>query len=197
MLIGGFAPIRATELGFSQAQVATLLLALPLGTLLFQLPLGWVSDRTDRRYVLIAAAAIVAAAGALASFAADVPFPLLVIIYLVWSGASDSIYSLSAAHANDRAEEGEHVMLASSMLLAWSVAGCVAPALGSIATELYGTYSVIQLAIAAAVAFALFVSWRVLRSPPAAAAPAAVVAPLTGQTPLPLAQPNLENAPAQ
>src|SRR5262245_2088169 len=63
MLVTGFAPIHATAIGYSQEQVATLLLAMPLGTLLLQIPLGWISDRTDRRYVLVAAAVIVALAG--------------------------------------------------------------------------------------------------------------------------------------
>ena len=47
--------------------MATLLFAMPLGTLLFQIPFGWISDRTDRRYVLIAASLLVAVAGIAAS----------------------------------------------------------------------------------------------------------------------------------
>src|SRR5690606_24862541 len=66
MMIGGFAPIHATALGFTQREVATLMFAVPLGTLIFQLPFGWLSDRTDRRYVLVGAAAIVVVAGVLA-----------------------------------------------------------------------------------------------------------------------------------
>ena len=67
MMIAGFAPIHATEKGFSQQEVATLLFAMPLGTLIFQIPLGWISDRTDRRYVLIGTSLLVAAAGIAAS----------------------------------------------------------------------------------------------------------------------------------
>ena len=43
------------------------MVAMPLGTLLFQMPLGWMSDRTDRRYVLIAASLLVVVAGITAS----------------------------------------------------------------------------------------------------------------------------------
>ena len=63
MMIAGFAPIHATAKGYSQQEVATLLFAMPLGTLLFQIPFGWISDRTDRRYVLVAASLLVVVAG--------------------------------------------------------------------------------------------------------------------------------------
>ena len=63
MMITGFAPIHATAKGYSQQEVATLLSAMPLGTLLFQIPFGWISDRTDRRYMLIAASLLVVLAG--------------------------------------------------------------------------------------------------------------------------------------
>ena len=67
MMIAGFAPIHATAKGFTQQEVAMLMFAMPLGTLLFQIPFGWISDRTDRRYVLIAASLLVAVAGVAAA----------------------------------------------------------------------------------------------------------------------------------
>ena len=67
MMIAGFAPIHATAKGFTQQEVATLMFCMPLGTLLFQIPFGWISDRTDRRYVLIAASLLVAVAGVAAA----------------------------------------------------------------------------------------------------------------------------------
>ncbi|TIM81619.1 MAG: MFS transporter, partial [Mesorhizobium sp.] len=63
MTISGFAPIHATAKGYSQADVALLLSAMPIGTLILQIPLGWISDRTDRRFVLVAASALAMVAG--------------------------------------------------------------------------------------------------------------------------------------
>ncbi|TIX98650.1 MAG: MFS transporter, partial [Mesorhizobium sp.] len=63
MTISGFAPIHATAKGYSQADVALLLSAMPVGTLILQIPLGWISDRTDRRFVLVAASALAMVAG--------------------------------------------------------------------------------------------------------------------------------------
>ena len=152
MMIAGFAPIHATAKGFSQQEVATLMFAMPLGTLIFQIPLGWISDRTDRRYVLIAAALLVVAAGIAASRLDGSALVVLIMIYVVWSGASESIYSLSNAHANDRAGKDDLVTLSSTMLFAWSLSGFIVPAIGTVLTAAYGTQSFMYVAIAIAVA---------------------------------------------
>lgn len=163
MMIAGFAPIHATASGFTQQQVATLLFAMPLGTLLFQIPLGWISDRTDRRYVLVAAGLLVVVAGLAASRFDGSALPIMVAIYVVWSGASESIYSLSSAHASDRAHKDDLVALSSSMLFAWSLSGFIVPGLGTVLTAIYGTHAFMYVAIAIAAAYTLFVLWRLRR----------------------------------
>jgi MFS family permease len=186
MMIAGFAPIHATAKGFTQQEVATLMFAMPLGTLLFQIPLGWISDRTDRRYVLIAASLLVAVAGVVAARYDAATLTVILIIYVVWSGASESIYSLSSAHANDRASKDDLVALSSSMLFSWSLSGFLIPGLGTALTAAYGTQSFIYVAIIIAIAYALFVLWRVLKARPVPSADTGSFAPMTAQAPLPV-----------
>lgn len=164
MLVTGFAPIHAMASGFSQQQVATLLFAMPLGTLLFQIPFGWISDRTDRRYVLLAAGALVVVAGLAASRFDGSTLAITVAIYVVWSGASESIYSLSSAHASDRAGKDDLVALSSSMLFAWSLSGFIVPGVGTVLTAVYGTHAFMFVAIAIAAVFTVFVLWRLRTS---------------------------------
>lgn len=186
MMIAGFAPIHATAKGFTQQEVATLMFAMPLGTLLFQIPFGWISDRTDRRYVLIAASLLVAIAGVAAARFDAATLAVVLLIYIIWSGASESIYSLSSAHANDRASKDDLVALSSSMLFAWSVSGFVIPALGTALTAAYGTQSFIYVAIVIAIAYAIFVLWRVMTTRAVPAAETGSFAPMTAQAPLPV-----------
>jgi len=186
MMIAGFAPIHATVKGFTQQEVAMLMFAMPLGTLLFQIPFGWISDRTDRRYVLIAASLLVAVAGVAAARFDAAALTVVLLIYVVWSGASESIYSLSSAHANDRASKDDLVALSSSMLFAWSVSGFVMPAIGTALTAAYGTQSFIYVAIVIAIAYALFVLWRVMTARAVPAAETGSFAPMTAQAPLPV-----------
>ena len=187
MMIAGFTPIHATAKGFTQQEVATLMFCMPLGTVLLQIPFGWISDRTDRRYVLIAASLLVAVAGiAAARFDAAVLTTVILVVYVVWGGASESIYSLASAHANDRASKDDLVALSSSMLFAWSVSGFLIPGVGTVLTAVYGTQSFIYVAVVIAIAYALFVAWRVAQARPVPSAETGSFAPMTAQAPLPV-----------
>ncbi|TIR58167.1 MAG: MFS transporter [Mesorhizobium sp.] len=192
MIISGFAPIHATAKRYSQAEVALLLSAMPVGTLILQIPLGWLSDRTDRRYVLAGTAALSAAwALAVAASLLAIAFDggalmALVAIYLIWDGASESIYSLSSAHAADRARKEELLALSSSLLFAWSLSGFIVPGIVTALSAVFGTETFIYVGIAIASAFCLFVLWRVFAARPMPAAATGSFAPMSAQTPLPV-----------
>ena len=186
MMIAGFAPIHATASGYSQQEVATLMFAMPLGTLFVQIPFGWISDRTDRRYVLVTAALLVALFGFAAGIFDGAALATMILIYMVWDGASESIYSLASAHANDRASKEEMVTLQSTMLFAWSLSGFVVPGLGTVLTALYGTVAFIYVAVAIALLYAGFVAWRILSAVPVPAEETGSFAPMSAQAPLPV-----------
>jgi len=186
MSISGFAPIHATAKGYSQADVALLLSVMPIGTLILQVPLGWLSDRTDRRYVLIAAAAIATAAGLLALGFDHGALAALLVIYVMWDGASESIYSLASAHAADRAGKDDMVALSSSLLFAWSLAGFIVPGIVTALSAVFGTQAFIYVAVVIAAAFCLFVLLRVFTKLPVPAAETGSFAPMTAQAPLPM-----------
>ncbi|RWK64331.1 MFS transporter [Mesorhizobium sp.] len=186
MTISGFAPIHATAEGYSQADVALLLSAMPVGTLILQIPLGWISDRTDRRFVLAAASALALVAGLFALGFDGGALAALVVIYVVWDGASESIYSLASAHAADRAGKDDMVALSSSLLFAWSLSGFIVPGIVTGLSAVYGTQAFIYVAIVIAAAFCLFVLWRVVAMSPVPAAETGNFAPMTAQAPLPV-----------
>lgn len=183
MMVAGFAPIHATAIGFGKDQVALLLFAMPLGTLLFQLPLGWISDRTDRRYVLVAASLIVIGAGLFATGADGSVLLWMIAVYMVWSGATESIYSIASAHANDRAEKDDLVLLSSTMLFAWSLSGFVIPGVATALTAFTGTGAFIFIAIAIAAVYCAFVVWRLTQAQAVPAAESGDFAPLSAQAP--------------
>ncbi|MER8914550.1 MFS transporter [Mesorhizobium sp. M0761] len=186
MAIAGFAPIHATAKGYSQADVALLLSAMPVGTLILQIPLGWISDRTDRRYVLAGAAALAIVAGILAIGFDGGALAVLVVIYVIWDGASESIYSLASAHAADRAGKDDMVALSSSLLFAWSLSGFIVPGIVTALSAIYGTQAFIYVAIVIATVFCLFVLWRVATMRAVPATETSSFAPMSAQAPLPV-----------
>lgn len=184
--ITGFAPIHFAESGYTQQQVATLMSAIPLGTILLQIPFGWISDRTDRRYVIFVSSLIAMASAALALGFDGSPLVLLIPIYVIWDGASESLYSLANAHASDRASKDDLVSLSAAMLFAWSVSGFVIPGVITILTARFGTQAYIHVGLVIAAAYAAFVLWRTISAPRVPRTVAGSFAPMTAQAPLPV-----------
>jgi MFS family permease len=159
---------------------------MPLGTLLLQIPFGWISDRTDRRYVLIGASSLAAVSGLLALGFDGGALALLIVIYVIWDGAAESIYSLGSAHANDRAGKDDLVALSSSLLFAWSLSGFIVPGIVTGLSAVIGTQAFIYVAVAIAVAFLVFVIGRVVTTRAVPAEETGSFAPMTAQAPLPV-----------
>lgn len=93
-------PVYAADAGLSVAQIASLVTVIYLGALLAQFPIGWLSDRMDRR-VLVIALALIGAIGSLTAFASGGSYHLLLAAAALVGGASNPLYALLIAYAND------------------------------------------------------------------------------------------------
>lgn len=161
MAIQGFTPIYATASHVSQKDVAMLSLVMQTGLLFVQYPIGMLSDRIDRRYVILLTCGLIFMAG-LAALAIDFTrLGLLMVIFAFWAGAIESIYSLANAHANDRADAGHFVSLSSALLLAWSVGATLIPMAITALTPVYGPQTYIYAILVLAIAYGLFVLARI------------------------------------
>jgi MFS family permease len=125
-----------------------------------QYPLGVLSDRIDRRRVLIGTCVLIAVMAGVASMIGFGQFGLIALIFAIWAGATETIYSVANAHANDRAEPGTFVALASTMLVAWSIAAFVAPLVVTSLTPVFGPKTFMYAVVVLAFAYAVFVAIR-------------------------------------
>jgi len=136
------------------------------GMIAIQLPLGWLSDRIDRRWVLILATVILTAGAITATRSNGVDLIWLIVIFALWAGATETVYSVATAHANDRADPQYYVSLSATLLVAWSISGFVLPGLATALTPVLGPQAFMFVTIAVAIAFAGFVVWRVINKEP-------------------------------
>jgi len=183
MLLQGFAPIYAAAEGYPQADIALLMFLMQFGMLAVQMPLGALSDRIDRRYVLIGAAVLVAVCAAIATQAGHPHLLWLVLLFAVWSGATESIYAIANAHANDRADPQYYVSLSSTLMVAWSLSGLVLPGIATALTPIVGPRAFMVIALVVAAAYALFVAYRVTRREPVPDAEQEPYQPVSAQAP--------------
>lgn len=169
MTLQGFTPIYMTKAGYPKADVGLMLLLMQIGLMFVQIPMGALSDRIDRRLVLI----IVSAGGAAASIAAfslegAIGFLMLALLIALWNGFNETIYSVSSALANDRADPKDYVLLSATQMVAWSVSAFVFPLIATFIIQVLPIRSYMLICATVSILFGLFVLFRMrLRSEPA------------------------------
>lgn len=136
------APIYAKDNGFESSQLAVFVSATVLGGACFQLPLGKISDRFDRRSVLM----YLALAGAAVSLL-FVGLPYVVTTFggwpaaisaFFWGGTCMTLYAICLAHANDNATSDDFVEISSAMLITLGISSAIGAPLASFAMTLMG-----------------------------------------------------------
>ncbi|RKF16877.1 MFS transporter [Roseovarius spongiae] len=96
----GMAAVYGAEAGLRVGQISAFVSAFYIGALVVQYPLGWLSDRMDRR-LLIGVAATLVGVGAILGMFLGGYFPALVVSAFIVGGMSNPLYSLLIAHTND------------------------------------------------------------------------------------------------
>lgn len=102
----GMTAVYGTQVGLSVAQISVLVSVIYIAALLAQYPIGWLSDRMDRRLLIIAAAAL-GAGGAAAAWSSGGNYTMLLVGAALVGGTSNPLYALYIAYANDFLEHEE------------------------------------------------------------------------------------------
>ena len=153
-------PVYAEGVGLDADGLALLISLWVIAGAIFQYPLGWASDRTDRRYVLILATA---GAGLSCLFLSGVSFQAAIFLgAFLFGGFALPLYSLSAAHANDHAGPGQYVELAAGLTMFFAIGAVIGPLLASAVMDRFGPSAFFLYTGGLHLAFVAFVGARLL-----------------------------------
>lgn len=119
----GMSAVYGGEAGMSIGQISAFVSAFYVGALLLQIPIGWISDRMDRRR-LIMIISILGGVGAIFGVLFEQNFPLLLVTAFVIGGMSNPLYALLIAYTNDFLEP-ENMAAASGGLVFISGIGAI------------------------------------------------------------------------
>jgi MFS family permease len=128
-------PIFAQQRGLDTAGVAIFMACGTLGGFLFTWPLGWLSDRLDRRFVIIGAAVIacVTLLTIVALVPDEAPHWIVYLCATIFGGTIVPTYSVVMAHVNDSVEEGEFVAASGGLLIVQGVGAVFGPIVAGLA----------------------------------------------------------------
>lgn len=170
LMVGSFyalGVVFAIKIGLSVSEAALFMSVVVLGGLVFQLPIGVLADRYDRRFVMSGALLAVGIAwGTLAGFVASgLPFTALLIVGMAFGGAMSSVYPLCVAQTFDRLERRYYVAASGRLLMVYSIGATVGPLLASVLMSIYGPSSFFLFEATVAVLYAAFVFVYASRRP--------------------------------
>ncbi|MEX0320072.1 MAG: MFS transporter [Ruegeria sp.] len=96
----GMAAVYGAQANLTLPQISIFVASFYVGAMLLQYPLGWFSDRMDRRF-LILLVGVVGGSGALIGMFFGGQFPMLLVAAFMIGGMSNPLYSLLIAYTND------------------------------------------------------------------------------------------------
>ena len=130
-------PVYGTEIGLTVERVSLFIAAALFGGLVLQWPIGWLSDRFDRRRVIVAVA-WVATGAAIAAGAGGGSYPLLIASTALLGGMSMPLYSLCGAHTNDHLTPPQIVAASATLVLVGGFGLLMGPSLAAALMQLAG-----------------------------------------------------------
>jgi MFS family permease len=161
----GMAAIFAREIGFGVFETSLFTGAYLVGGMVFQIPIGRLSDHFDRRTVLsnLLAGAVVVCAAGLAAQRFGNPVEVMLLLSALLGGALSNIYPLTMAQAFDYLDRDQYVAAASRLLMVFSAGAVAGPLIASAAMGAFGPHAYFAVIGAGAAGLVGFVFYRMLR----------------------------------
>ena len=155
-----FAPVYAARIGMSNAQISLFISAALVGSMLFQIPIGSLSDKLPRRGIMAACAG----AATLASFFGlntGTGNDALIVMFVV-GATSFPLYSLAIAYTNDWITNDQRVGASGLLVMVNGVGAILGPLAASMLMSAFGSSAYFWSLIATHGAVFAYVLYRIV-----------------------------------
>ena len=161
VLVGTFymlGTIYATSLGLNLKEVSLFMFWGVMGGMAAQIPFGRLSDKMDRRYVLVGISIMLIIVAPLANFLVTQGGAALIISTILIGAGTFTLYPISVSHVNDLVKDDERVAASGMLILAQHIGLVLGPILISAGMHVLGNWFFIA---AFALIPALFVAFTI------------------------------------
>ena len=158
----GMGAVYGTQIGLTASQIALFIAMLFGGTLLLQYPIGWLSDRMDRRKLIFGCAVMGALFCGVAWVGGGEVWLLMGAAFLV-GGVTTPLYALLLAYTNDALEPADMPSASGGLVLTFGVGAILGPLGAGWAMERLGPSTFWLVLGATFIAIALYSAYRMTR----------------------------------
>lgn len=125
-VLSGMSSVWGAQIGLSVAQISVFVAAIYAGGLVLQYPIGWISDRYDRRKLVLILSAIGGLCGLIVI--AVQPSTLgLVVAGAIMGGVANPIYALLLAYTNDYLDQADMASASAGLLFIYGIGSMGGP----------------------------------------------------------------------
>ena len=133
----GMSAVYATQKGLSLSDLSIFVATIYIGGLILQYPIGYISDRMDRRLLISGITGGGAAMIAIGSqFTGD--FGVILILAFLMGGISNPLYSLLIAYTNDYLEHDDMTAASGGLLFLNGVGAIIGPLIVGLMMDRFG-----------------------------------------------------------
>jgi MFS family permease len=134
----GMGVIYAELIGFALSDISMFMGLVLLGSVVLQWPIGHLSDKYDRRWVILVVTLLAALVALVAIPASQLSANSLLAAAFLFGGLSFPMYSLCVSHTNDNLEPKQMVAASGSLVLAVGIGATLGPSTAAAAMGLAG-----------------------------------------------------------
>jgi len=169
------APYYLATVAVPTAQIGLMIGVIHITRLVLQWPVGLLSDRMDRRFVIVGSSALIMVLAIVIGFIAPgggrvfhdpsyaaLRLPMYVLIGLL-GAFSVMLYSVCIAHAHDRGSSEDSVATTSTLLLVWSVGAMVGLLVLGVLMDVGGVFTLFWFTGGVAAVLAAHTVWCMTR----------------------------------
>jgi MFS family permease len=132
---GTLGAVYGAQIGVSTATIALMMSLTVVAGAAMQMPVGRISDMTDRRNVLAGAALITAVIGVLIFLLQPRSDVFVLVMTACYGALAYTLYSIAVAHANDHADAANFVKVSGGLLLLYGFGTMIGPVLAAVLME--------------------------------------------------------------
>lgn len=152
----GMGAVYALGIGLDARGISVFMAMAVLGGIVSQWPLGRLSDKLDRRIVLMGLAFAVAASSLGLAVSGGLAPWLLFALAALYGAAAFPLYAISIAHVNDQISADEFVPASSALLMTYALGAMLGPFVAGAAMQVTGAPGLFWFTVAVGLAMGAF-----------------------------------------
>ncbi|MEM9044869.1 MAG: MFS transporter [Pseudomonadota bacterium] len=160
----GLLSVWGVRRGMPETDALALLTWLAVGSMIFQLIMGWAADRYDRRKLLMLSGLVSVIAPVMMIFT-GLEYWKIVLWVVLWGGMAVSLYTLALTELGSRYEGPELAAGNAAVVLAYGIGAFAAPAVFGQAMDWIDPDGLLHFSALCALAYTVLAVWRIATKP--------------------------------